>query len=182
MKVKNNKSKEMSHVKWVVLITISAFLLSIAMSFFSERLLAKTNILISFVILIGIILIGILFDVVGVAVTVAEEKPFHSMAAAKVKGAKQALVLIRNAAKVSNFCNDVIGDICGIISGTSAAYIIIKVGEFYSGSLFAFFSVSLSGLVAALTVGGKAMGKEVAIGLSKEIVTLIGQALSIFQR
>ena len=34
---------------------------------------------------------------------------------------------IRNAGRVSSFCNDVIGDICGVISGSAAAVISARV-------------------------------------------------------
>ena len=73
--------------------------------------------MVAFIVLIGIVLIGIVFDSEIARVTVTDEKPFHSMAASKVKGAKSSLMLIRNASRVSNVCNDVVGDICGIISG-----------------------------------------------------------------
>ncbi|WDC83794.1 hypothetical protein PL321_14940 [Caloramator sp. mosi_1] len=79
-----------------------------------------------FFVLISIIFVGIIFDIIGVAVTAAEEAPFHSLASRKVKGAKTAVKLIRNADKVSNFCNDVIGDICGVVSGAAGAIIISK--------------------------------------------------------
>ena len=45
--------------------------------------------------------LGIVFDMIGVAVTAADPRPFHSMAAHKEKGAKEALVLLRNARQVS---------------------------------------------------------------------------------
>ncbi len=182
MKIKKNKNKELSHSKWVILITIAAFFLSILMNFFAEQLLTKANVIISFVILIGIIVIGIVFDAIGVAVTVGEEKPFHSMAAAKVKGAKHALVLIRNASKVSSFCNDVVGDICGIISGASAAFIIAKIASTYPDTNMVIFSAILSGFVASLTIGGKAVGKEIAMKLSKDIIMLVANGLSVFSK
>ena len=61
--------------------------------------------------LILVIALGILFDIIGVAVTVADEKEFHAMATKKVKGSKCAIKLIRNSAKVANICADVIGDL-----------------------------------------------------------------------
>ncbi len=174
---------EKARRKWVVCITMLAFLLSVFMTTFSDILLRKSTIVVAFIILIAIIFIGILFDIIGVAVTVADEKPFHSMAASKVKGAKQSLALIRNASKMASICNDVIGDICGIVSGTSAAFIVTQL-DFGNGGLVdaTLFSVILSGIVASLTIGGKAFGKELAIRNSKRIITIIGRLLAIFQR
>ena len=59
---------------------------------------------------------GIFFDIIGVAVTVANEHEFHAKATKKVKGSKDSIKLIRNAPKVANICADVIGDICGVLS------------------------------------------------------------------
>ena len=48
------------------------------------------------------------------------------MAAHKEKGAKEALKLLRNADRVSSVCNDVVGDICGIVSGATGAVIVAR--------------------------------------------------------
>lgn len=178
---KKEKDSEKLHRKWVMFITIFAFFLSVFMSYFSDMLLSRVNLVFMFVILICIILLGILFDIIGVAVTVADEKPFHSMASSKVKGAKSALMLIRNASRVSNVCNDVIGDICGIVSGASSAYIVLQIGLIYPAVNTALFAMTLSGMVASLTIGGKAFAKETAISQSKKIVTYISKIIAIFK-
>ena len=181
MRGKKDSDPDKIRRRWVIFITIFAFLLSVFMSTFSDILLRKSNTAVAFIVLIAIIFIGILFDIIGVAVTVTDEKPFHSMAASKVKGAKSSLMLIRNASRVSNVCNDVIGDICGIISGSSAAFIVTQV-DFSDVMSAAVFSVILSGIVASLTIGGKAFGKEIAINNSKEIISMIGRILSVFSK
>ena len=183
MRGKKDSEPDKIRRRWVIFITIFAFLLSVFMSTFSDILLRKSNTAVAFIVLIAIIFIGILFDIIGVAVTVTDEKPFHSMAASKVKGAKSSLMLIRNASRVSNVCNDVIGDICGIISGSSAAFIVTQVDFSDVGFMSAaVFSVILSGIVASLTIGGKAFGKEIAINNSKEIISMIGRILSVFSK
>ena len=83
----------------------------------SEGALDGAGLPVAFGVLVCFIGLGIVFDIIGVAVTAADERPFHSMAAHKTPGAREALGLIRRANKVSSFCNDVVGDICGIISG-----------------------------------------------------------------
>lgn len=148
------------------------------MSLFSDILLQKASILAAFIVLIVIVLIGIVFDIIGVAVTVADPVPFNSMAAHRVKGAKSSLMLMKNASRVSNVFNDVIGDTCGIISGASAAYIVSQITA--DGVLdYAAVSVILSGIVASLTIGGKAFGKDIAIRRAKPIVTRIGKMLAV---
>lgn len=176
-KKKPQKTKRrLSNIKWVILITIWTFFLGTAMSFISETLLRNTSLMIAFIVLIFIIFIGIVFDLIGIAVASSREKPFHSMASNKLLGANYAVKLVRNAGPVSNFCNDVIGDICGIISGAAAAIIILQVGSLYQIN-FPSLSILLSGFVASLTVGGKAIGKEIALRKSREIVLFVGVIL-----
>ena len=125
-KKKQKKTKKHSNVRWIVTIFIVAVLISSAISFLSSSVMEDAGIVEAFVVLLIIVLIGILFDIVGVAVMSAGEKPFHSMAAKKVPGAAEALMLLRNAEKVSSFCNDVVGDICGVVSGSASAVIAVK--------------------------------------------------------
>lgn len=167
-KKKANDNKP--NYKWIVLIIFWTFLISGGISFVSNSLLAGVGIFFAFFILISIILVGILFDIIGVAVTAADEVPFHSLAARKVTGAKTAVLLIRNADKVSNFCNDVIGDVCGVVSGTAGAIIITKLintGFFRQEKLL---TLIISAIIASLTVGGKALGKNYAMTQSNNIV------------
>ena len=139
--------------------------------------MSNSSLLVAFLILLAIILLGIIFDVIGVAVTSADEKPFHSMAARKVTGAQEAIHLLRNAEKVGSICNDVIGDICGVVSGSAAATIAAQViiGQPRISSLL------MSALVAGLTVGGKAIGKSFAIHSCTTIVHGVGTFIWWFQ-
>ena len=179
-KKKQGKKMPKPDYKWIILIFALTMVISGTMSFISSELLGRANLAVSFLILISIVLIGIIFDVIGVAVTSAEEKPFHSMASRKVPEAVEALRLIRNANRVSSFCNDVIGDICGIISGSSAAFI-IAVKVLSGKSANPFVELLLSALVAALTVGGKAFGKTFAIHMSTPIVQTTARILTFFR-
>ena len=125
-------------------------------------------------ILIAVIAIGIIFDIIGVAVTVANEHEFHAKATKKVYGAKTSLKLIKNASKVANICADVIGDICGVLSGAISAMIAAKIAEKTGANL----QFVISALVASLTVGGKALGKDVANKNSTKIVHFVGTILN----
>lgn len=166
--------------KWVVTILIWTIIISASVSFFSDLLLRSVNILVAFIMLIIIILIGIFFDMIGVAVTAADEVPFHSMASKKIPGAKIAIKLIRNADKVSNFCNDVIGDVCGIISGSIGALIaarILRTGEHLS-----MLNAFIGAFIAALTISGKALGKNFAITNSNTIIYDVSKFIYIFKK
>lgn len=167
-KKKANDNKP--NYKWIILIIFWTFLISGGISFVSNSLLAGVGIFFAFFILISIILVGIVFDIIGVAVTAADEVPFHSLAARKVTGAKTAVYLIRNADKVSNFCNDVIGDICGVVSGTAGAIIISKLINTGFIKQEKLLTLIISAIIASLTVGGKALGKNFAMTQSNNIV------------
>ena len=120
-----------------------------------------------------------IIDIIGVAVTSADEKIFHSMSARKVKGAKLAVKFKKNADKLSSFCNDVIGDVCGIISGSAGAIIAATLSVKFSLSAF-LVSLIVTASIAALTIGGKAMGKSIAINKSNIILYRFAKFISIF--
>src|SRR5699024_7177647 len=130
-----------------------------------------------------IVLIGVLFDIVGIASTSANEVAFHAMVAEKVTGAREAVTIITNEDKYASFCNDVIGDISGIVSGTATTLVVLQVtnllGESSGSTLEIILSVLLTSTVAALTVGGKALGKYVAINSSTKIIHFAGRVISV---
>ena len=121
-----HKKEELSPYAWALRIFLIAIALSAALSLLSETTLAGADIAMALLILGLFILLGIAFDILGVAVTAADERPFHSAAAHREKGAKESLWLLRRASYVSSFCNDVVGDICGIVSGTTGAVIVTR--------------------------------------------------------
>ena len=167
-------------IRWVVTIFFVTIFVSGMISMISDEIMAASSIPVAFVILLAIVLIGIAFDIVGVAVTSADEKPFHSMAARKVPGAHEAIRLLRNAERVSSICNDVVGDICGVVSGSASATIAVQILQNFEFSWPQAVSLVMSALVAGLTVGGKAVGKTFAIGSCTKIVHFVGRLIHKF--
>jgi hypothetical protein len=159
---------------WLIKITAIAFLISLLMNMFTNVVVSKLNLIIAFFVLIFVIFIGIVFDVIGLAVATATEVPFHSKSTKKHKGARESIMLIRNADKVSSFCNDVIGDIAGVISGGLAATIILNIERTNPDINSEVFSVLLTAFVASATIGGKAFCKTIAINQSYKIVEKCG--------
>lgn len=176
---KKNK-KEHSDIKWFIQVFIMTFILSMIFSYISANGVSNLNLVSAIIILILVIGMGIFFDIIGVAVTVANEQEFHAKASKKIKGSKDSIKLIRNAPKVANICADVIGDICGVLSGAISALISVKITEQFGMS----FNIQFlsSALVAALTVGGKALGKGIANNKSTKIVHAVGIVLNKFNR
>lgn len=181
-KPKSNKKdhKKKDGRKWVLTIIPITFIISALLQMIQSGLMTRVNLIMAFIILSIFIAIGIIFDIIGVAVTSANEIPFHSLSSQKVRGAKEAVRLIRNADKVGSFCNDVIGDIAGIISGSATTAIVGMLILFGASKYEFILGVVLTALVAALTIGGKAVGKRIAIEKSNDIVFTVGKMISFF--
>ena len=170
-----SKRERNKTVRWVVTIFFVTIFVSGAITMLSDMIMSGSGILVAFLILLAIVFIGIIFDIIGVAVASADEKPFHAMAARKVPGAKDSIMLLRNAERVSSICNDVVGDICGVVSGTAAATISAQILSHFEFGWPQIVSLSMSALVAGLTVGGKAIGKTFAMNSCTDIIYLVGQ-------
>ena len=162
-------------------ITLISFAVSVLISLLTSGVLPKANVVVAILLLIAFVLIGILFDIVGIAVTAGNEAPFHAMATKRVKGAKNAVFLIRNAEKVSNVCNDVVGDVAGIVSGATTALVVAELAQAY-GLNSVYLSLMLTGSVAALTIGGKGFGKSIAIGYPNKIIFIVARIMCLFSK
>ncbi len=178
----SSKRQQRTAARWALTIFLVTIVVSATISFASSEVMARSSMAVAFLILLIIVAVGILFDIVGVAVTSADEKPFHSMASRRVPGAKEAIRLLRNAGRVSSICNDVIGDICGVVSGAASATIAARALTYIDFSWPQAVSLGMSALVAGLTVGGKAVGKTVAIRSCTEIVFLVGKIIASLDR
>ena len=174
--------KKSSRLRWLITIFLMALMISAAFSFSSQELLSEASLFGAFVVLLTIIAIGIFFDLLGVAVTAAEEKPFHSMASRKVPGGSEAIWLLRNAGRVSSVCCDVVGDICGIISGTAAAVVALEAWQSAQSLSQRMIQLLLSALVAALTILGKAFCKQIALENSTAIVHMAARVIWRWKR
>ncbi len=170
------KNEEKPKSRWIIQSFAITFTLSLVMSYITTNGMSNLNIFFAILILIAVIFVGILTDIIGVAVTVADEAEFHAKATKKVKGSKTSIKLIKNSAIVANICADVIGDVCGVLSGSISALIAVKLTENYG--LPYFIQYLISALVASLTVGGKAYGKVIANKNSTKIVHIVGKVLS----
>ncbi|MBD1378789.1 hypothetical protein [Metabacillus arenae] len=172
-------------LNWSVGIAVITFVLAALFTIISTSMLSGVGWALGMLIVFIIVLVGIFFDMLGIAAAAADEVPFHSMASNRVIGAKQSLKIVRNADRFASFCNDVIGDISGIISGTASAIVVIQLTldmAIKEGSLLQIvINVAFTSLVAALTVGGKAFGKSIAINFSTDIIFQVGKIIYLFE-
>jgi CBS domain containing-hemolysin-like protein len=178
---KNGTIKKKRNAGWIIGVTLASFVLSGGLLFASASTLEGVSVYVAILIVLIIVFIGILFDTIGISVAGAKAPVFHSMAAKKLYGAKQAIWLVNHADKVASICNDVIGDICGVISGAASTLIIISIIGNLQNDPKSWPSLIVSGTVAALTVGGKAVGKTIAVKNGTNIVYKAGVILRFFR-
>jgi len=175
------EKKKNSNVRWIITISLLAFAVSFVFSFASTSILNDVNMIMGIIVLLVFIFIGIMFDMIGVAVTSADIGPLNAMSARKIKGADIAVLMIKNSAKVASVCNDVVGDICGIISGTAAATLSVLIANALNSSLL-LVSLIVTAITASLTIGGKAIFKEIAIRNSTSILAAFAKIVSLFYK
>lgn len=178
---KEKVKKELVDKKWITKIILITFCLSFAMSFISESTVPNLNLIIGIMISLIFIILGILFDIVGVSVTAASEKVFHSMNARKVRGADVAVQFKKNSEKVSSFCCDVVGDICGVVSGSTSVTIAMSLSQATGIDQF-LMTLLVTAVVASLTIGGKAIGKSFAINKCDIILYEFSKIVSYFYK
>jgi hypothetical protein len=172
-------------LNWTLAIAVITLVLAALFSIVSTFILSGVTWGVGMLIVIVIVLVGVIFDTIGVAATAAEEAPFHAMAAERVPGAKEAVLITRNADKFANLCNDVIGDIAGIISGTASAFVVIQfaqqIGQGDNSGYQFWISVIFTSIVASLTVGGKSLGKTIALQYATAIIFHVGRLFYLLE-
>lgn len=182
---KDDKKKKLSKKKrnvWWIKATVISLVLSAFFSYLSEIVSNAEQIVVVIVLLAFLILSGILFDAIGVAVTSCDTTPIISMASRKVYGAKTALWLTKNSDTVSSVCNDIVGDIFSIISGACSAALVVKITMSLEQTWQIVLSIAVSAIVSAMTIGGKAFMKKIAISNSKDFVMFVARVLAIFNK
>ena len=184
-KKKHNAKSNKYKWKWITAVFFLSFVITVVLSALSAsiNISGGRGFLLAGVVLMSFIVIGVVFDIIALAIATADEKPFHSMAAHGVKSAKYAIKLIRNAERITNFFSDVIGDIAGIVSGSTG--IAIAAGLFLSSDReehTVAAGLLITGLIAAMTVGGKAFGKSIAINYNTKIVNAVSKIMYFFSR
>ena len=161
--------------KWIPIIFLLTFILSFIFASLGA-LASNMNVFFLSIVLVIFISIGIIFDMIGVAVLSCEESTFHAKASRKITGSKECIKLIKNANKTSSICNDVIGDICGIVSGSITTTLVVLLWN------TPITAIILTATVSSLTVGGKAIGKKIAIKESENIVFIVGKIINKFTK
>ncbi len=181
-KPKNKTVKKQSHsqIIWSLKVLILSFALSMCFGVLSEFFLSGTGVIIAVLVIVVFMSISIMTDMIGVAVTAADIQPFRAMASKKIRGAKEAIKLIKNADKFTSIIADVVGDVCGILSGAAGASIIMKIAIDSESALGIIIASLVSAVIASMTIFGKSLGKKYAMKNCNKIMLVVGKVLSWF--
>lgn len=158
----------MKKLSWPVKVFFITFFLAAIFSG-ATNLIANMHVIALSIILLFVIFVGIIFDMIGVAALTSKKENFHAMASKKIKGAKETINLLNNANMVATVCNDVVGDICGIISGGFGAILAISIADGFDLSIV-ISTIIVTAIISSLTVGGKSIGKTIAIKKADNII------------
>jgi len=175
--LKNNRSTVSG--KYIIFVGFISFIIAALFFLLSEFLARALNSpILSFIFLTMIIFVGITADLVGTSVAAADERPFHAKASKRVKGARESLLLIRNADRVANISNDVVGDIAGTVSGALGIALVLQIIQMWEELNLSTLNMLITALIAALTVGGKAFGKKIAISRPNDVIFFVGRLIA----
>lgn len=178
---KNKKKGRHALALWIVKISILAFALSLVFSSLSETVLTNSGIAVATLVIIFFLIVQYLTDMIGNAVTACEDNCFDERVKSKKRGAREAAILVRNKDRVSSLLCDIIGDICGILSGSAGAAIVAKLAT--SGSKISILVAGIvTALIASFTVAGKAWGKAYSKNNCEGITLKCGKFMAFFLR
>ncbi|MGN1066234.1 MAG: hypothetical protein ACI4QH_00335 [Candidatus Fimimonas sp.] len=177
---KNDAKKKKKRNLWPLKAMLISFGLSFLVNVGSELVLNGAQLWLASVLTVAILALGVFFDMIGTAATSCDVQPFLAMASRKVKGAKTAVRLSKNSDVVSSVCCDIVGDICGIVSGVCAAAIATKLIAGNSADFW--ITVAIYALISTATISLKALGKGVAVNKANGIVFNVAKILSIFTK
>ena len=169
----------MNNKNLVIKAFILTFFLALIISGISNVIVEKCGFIVLLIITVLIVLLGIIFDIIGTAVLTANEATFHAKASNKIDGSKESIKLIKNSSNIANFCNDIVGDICGIVSGSMGAMIAIYAANNLNINN-TLTTLLISSIISSIMVGGKAIGKNIAVKKSDEIIFLVGSIINKF--
>lgn len=163
-----------NNLKWSVKILFFSFFLSFFFSFISQSLFPTLSIPLSIFIIFFFVGVSVVFDMVAVGVTSINIEKLEKYK--NEKGYATAVNLCKNTEKVSSFCGDVVGDICGILSGAGGVSLVLNV-SIRDSNVFFITTCLVSSLIAGLTIFGKAILKRYSVDNCEKVVLFTAKVL-----
>ncbi len=167
---------EFKRYRWAIKMFVVSICLSSLFSLLSQSVLSTLGASITGALILIFIFISVIFDMIGIAVTSCDEEFFLKKIEENAPGSQIGLKLCHHSEKVCSFCADVVGDICGILSGAGGACVIMNISQhFTSQNSVILISTLVSSLIAGLTIFFKAIMKGRAIKHANQIILKIGK-------
>lgn len=163
-----------SNLRWAFKTLVLSISLSIVFSVISQSLFPNLSIFLSIFVIAFFIFLSVLFDMIGVAVTSVDFIQLEKYAGKK--GYNTSIKLCQNTEKISSFCGDVVGDICGILSGAGGVSLVVNM-NISNPSVYFIVTCLISSLIAGLTIFGKAIMKGYALENCEIVVMKTGKVL-----
>ncbi len=165
-----------SNIRWAYKTFVLSISLSIVFSVVSQSLFPNLSIFWSIFIIFFFIFVAVVFDMIGIAVAsvTSELLDKHKEKA----GYKTAMTLCNNTEKVASFCGDVVGDICGILSGAGGVSLVLNM-HIFDANVYFIVTCVVSSLIAGLTIFGKAIMKGYAVEHCDLVILKTGQILEM---
>ena len=167
-----------TNYRWAIQTLILSICLSLLFGFFSQTILSSMGAVMAIVGISFFIFLSVVFDMIGIAVASCDEETFAKWQKEGVKGSAVGLRLVKNCEKVCSFCADVVGDICSTLCGAGGACVVVALTRHSeNATLVMLISISVSALIAGLTIFFKALMKTRALKNSNQIILRIGKIL-----
>lgn len=160
------------NLNWALKTFVLSIFLSIFFSVVSQSIFPNLPAFLSLFVIIFFMVISALFDMIGVAVTSLTPEKLERQSGKK--GYLTAKKLCNNREKVSSFCGDVVGDICGILSGAGGVSLVLAM-HIQEASLYFLATCLTSSFIAGLTIFGKAILKGYAVDNCEKVVLFTGK-------
>ena len=174
------KKKVPVWLSWGLTILVLSFFLSVLFSFLTEIAVNDSPVYVCIIVLVVLLILNIGCDIIANAVLSCDVDGFNAMASRKIRGARRAVTFCKHAEKIASIFSDVIGDICGIVSGSAGAVLaaIFIVDESSWEGMVA--SILVSAVIGALTVCGKAFGKPISLKYNSKIAFAFAKFTTFF--
>ena len=181
-KKKKNRKRMPDWLAWGLSVLAISFALTVVFSFLTEVSIKGSPVYICVIVLVVLLVLNIGCDLLANAIITCNPEAFHAMASNKIKGAKRAVAFCRNATKLGSIFADIIGDICGIVSGAAGTALVVYIAASGGKTIELIASIGVSAVIGALTVGGKAIFKHFAIKYNKQIVFGFAKFTTFFKK
>ena len=167
--------------KWAFKVFILSISLSIIFSLVSQSLLPSLSPFFSIFVIVFFVFVSVIFDMVAVAFTSINKEQLDKFK--NENGYVMAVKLCERADKVASFGGDVVGDICGILSGAGGVSLVVNM-NIQDTNLNLVVTCLVSSLIAGITIFCKAIMKTYALQNCEQIAIVTGAYLeaSFFNR